>query len=126
MCTTTVPSSWYRPGCSTCLRWWTFTRSRRERKANAQNESDSFRGVDPVRAIRFCRDGDCHQEDRCGEVQVWTLSVWLLHRVAGRTGLADAFRSRLNRMPFASDTELFATIRKNLYTAVVGDVLDGM
>src|SRR6185503_14135284 len=29
-------------------------------------------------------------------------------------------------MPFASDTELFATIRKNLYTAVVGDVLDGM
>jgi 4-hydroxy-4-methyl-2-oxoglutarate aldolase len=29
-------------------------------------------------------------------------------------------------MPFASDAELFATIRKNLYTAVVGDVLDGM
>src|SRR4030095_11609102 len=29
-------------------------------------------------------------------------------------------------MPFASDTELFATIRKNLYTAVVGDVLDAM
>ncbi len=29
-------------------------------------------------------------------------------------------------MPFASDTELFATIRKHLYTAVVGDVLDRM
>ena len=29
-------------------------------------------------------------------------------------------------MPFASDAALFETIRKNLYTAVVGDVLDGM
>ena len=29
-------------------------------------------------------------------------------------------------MPFASDTELFATLRKDLYTAVVGDVLDQM
>src|SRR5260370_554557 len=29
-------------------------------------------------------------------------------------------------MPFASDAELFATLRKNLYTAVVGDVLDQM
>src|SRR5262249_38596617 len=29
-------------------------------------------------------------------------------------------------MPFASDAELFPTIRKNLYTAVVGDVLDQM
>jgi 4-hydroxy-4-methyl-2-oxoglutarate aldolase len=29
-------------------------------------------------------------------------------------------------MPFASDTELFATIRSQLYTAVVGDVLDQM
>jgi 4-hydroxy-4-methyl-2-oxoglutarate aldolase len=29
-------------------------------------------------------------------------------------------------MPFASDAELFETIRKNLYTAVVGDVLDVM
>jgi 4-hydroxy-4-methyl-2-oxoglutarate aldolase len=29
-------------------------------------------------------------------------------------------------MPFASDAGLFETIRKNLYTAVVGDVLDGM
>src|SRR6266571_6920504 len=29
-------------------------------------------------------------------------------------------------MPFASDAELFAAIRKNLYTAVVGDVLDAM
>jgi 4-hydroxy-4-methyl-2-oxoglutarate aldolase len=29
-------------------------------------------------------------------------------------------------MPFASDAELFTTIRKNLYTAVVGDVLDVM
>ena len=29
-------------------------------------------------------------------------------------------------MPFASDAELFATIRSNLYTAVVGDVLDRM
>jgi 4-hydroxy-4-methyl-2-oxoglutarate aldolase len=27
-------------------------------------------------------------------------------------------------MPFSSDAELFATIRKDLYTAVVGDVLD--
>jgi regulator of RNase E activity RraA len=27
-------------------------------------------------------------------------------------------------MPFASDSELFSTIRANLYTAVVGDVLD--
>ena len=25
-------------------------------------------------------------------------------------------------MPFASDAELFATLRKDLYTAVVGDV----
>jgi 4-hydroxy-4-methyl-2-oxoglutarate aldolase len=29
-------------------------------------------------------------------------------------------------MPFASDAELFTTIRKDLYTAVVGDVLDQM
>jgi regulator of RNase E activity RraA len=29
-------------------------------------------------------------------------------------------------MPFASDAGLFAAIRKNLYTAVVGDVLDQM
>src|SRR6266699_153348 len=29
-------------------------------------------------------------------------------------------------MPFASDAELFTTLRKNLYTAVVGDVLDQM
>jgi len=29
-------------------------------------------------------------------------------------------------MPFASDVELFATLRKDLYTAVVGDVLDQM
>jgi 4-hydroxy-4-methyl-2-oxoglutarate aldolase len=29
-------------------------------------------------------------------------------------------------MPFASDAELFATIRKQLYTAVLGDVLDRM
>jgi regulator of RNase E activity RraA len=29
-------------------------------------------------------------------------------------------------MPFASDALLFETIRKNLYTAVVGDVLDGL
>src|SRR5258708_35632627 len=29
-------------------------------------------------------------------------------------------------MPFASDAELFATLRKDLYTAVVGDVLDQM
>src|SRR2546425_8335649 len=29
-------------------------------------------------------------------------------------------------MPFASDAGLFETIRKNLYTAVVGDVLDAM
>jgi len=29
-------------------------------------------------------------------------------------------------MPFASDLELFATIREQLYTAVVGDVLDQM
>jgi 4-hydroxy-4-methyl-2-oxoglutarate aldolase len=29
-------------------------------------------------------------------------------------------------MPFASDAALFETIRKNLYTAAVGDVLDGM
>ena len=29
-------------------------------------------------------------------------------------------------MPFASDAGLFAAIRKNLYTAVVGDVLDRM
>jgi 4-hydroxy-4-methyl-2-oxoglutarate aldolase len=29
-------------------------------------------------------------------------------------------------MPFAPDFELFATIRKNLYTAVVGDVMDRM
>jgi 4-hydroxy-4-methyl-2-oxoglutarate aldolase len=29
-------------------------------------------------------------------------------------------------MTWANDTELFATIRKNLYTAVVGDVLDQM
>ena len=27
-------------------------------------------------------------------------------------------------MPFASDAELFQTIRKDLYTAVVGDVLE--
>jgi len=29
-------------------------------------------------------------------------------------------------MPFASDAELFLTLRKHLYTAVVGDVLDQM
>ena len=29
-------------------------------------------------------------------------------------------------MPFASDAELFTTLRKDLYTAVVGDVLDQM
>jgi len=29
-------------------------------------------------------------------------------------------------MPFASDAELFATLRKDLYTAVVGDVLNQM
>lgn len=29
-------------------------------------------------------------------------------------------------MPFASDAELFAAVRKDLYTAVVGDVLDDM
>src|SRR5215813_6728088 len=29
-------------------------------------------------------------------------------------------------MPFASDAELFATVRKDLYTAVVDDVLDDM
>src|SRR6266542_245871 len=29
-------------------------------------------------------------------------------------------------MPFSSDAELFATIRKDLYTAVIGDVLDQM
>src|SRR5204862_7660559 len=57
---------------------------------------------------------------------VWTVSVRLLHRLTDRTGLADALRPRLNRMRFASDAELFTTIRKELYTAVVGDVLDQM
>src|SRR5215470_15537257 len=96
MFTTTAPSSWCRPDCSMCWRWWMFTRSRRERKADAEDESEPFRGVDVVRAVRLNRHGDRDQEDRFREAPVWALSVWLLRRLADRSRLADALRSRLN------------------------------
>src|SRR6267142_359923 len=96
MSTTTAPRSWCRPDCSTCWRWWTSTRSQRERKTNAESESDPFRGVDPVRAVCLDRHGDRDQEDRLGEAEVWALSVWLLPRLADRPRLGDALRARLD------------------------------
>src|SRR5713226_8558182 len=97
MFTTTAPSFWSRPGCSTCWRWWMFTRSPQGRKANAKGESEPFRSVDPVRAVRVGGDGDRDQENRLRARPVRAVPVRLLRRLADWLGLGDALRPRLDR-----------------------------
>src|SRR6266571_6072837 len=97
MFTTTAPSFWSRPGYSTYWRWWMHTKSPRGRKADAKGESEPFRSLRPVRAVRVGSDGDRDQKDRFGARAVRALLVRLFRRLADRLGLGDALRSRLDR-----------------------------
>src|SRR5437879_10751039 len=78
-----------------CWRWWTFSKSRRGKKTNAQDESLALRGVGTVLAVHLGGARNHHQAQRSRARALRRVLFRLLHGGDLRAELADVPRPRL-------------------------------
>src|SRR5438132_5187950 len=78
-----------------CWRWWTFSKSRRGKKTNAQDESLALRGVGTVLAVHLGDARNHHQAQRSRARALRRVLFRLLHGGDLRAELADVPRPRL-------------------------------